>query len=221
MKKARIDNPKKIDTKEFPKGFSIKKLFEDPYILKLRRFLDTEECETLIQMAKGKFERSTIVYDDTLIESSTRTSETAFVTDDGHFNEYSKPVENILKKVMYLTGCKRNQIEGLMVVKYSKGQEYQEHHDYFKPEHTDMMETAGQRVGTIFGYLTSLDPEDGGETEFPLIDLKIKPSRGTAVFWWNQKPDGVLIEKTLHRGNPVLGNTTKYGINIWIRENGW
>ena len=221
MRKARINKPAKIDQKRFPEGFKVKKLNDDPYILKLRRFLNTEECETLIKMAKGKFERSTIVYDDSLIESSTRTSETAFVTDDGHFNQYSAPVEKVLEKVMYLTGCKRSQIEGLMVVKYRTGQEYQEHHDFFKPEHTEMLEFGGQRIITFFCYLTSLDPEDGGETEFPLIKLKIKPSRGTAVFWWNQRPDGSLIEKTLHRGNPVLGEKTKYGLNIWIREKGW
>ena len=221
MRKARINQPAKIDQKHFPEGFSVKRLSEDPYILKLRRFLNTEECETLIKMAKGKFERSTIVYDDELIESTTRTSETAFITDDGHFNQYSAPVEKVLEKVMYLTGCKRNQIEGLMVVKYRTGQEYQEHHDFFKPEHTEMMETNGNRTTTFFCYLTSLDPEDGGETEFPLLNLKVKPSKGTAVFWWNQRSDGTLINETLHRGNPVLGEKTKYGLNIWVREHGW
>ena len=220
MRKAKINHLSKIDKTKFPEGFATRILCNDPYIVKIRRFLNTEECETMIEMAHGKFKRSTIVYDDELIESSTRTSSTAFVTDNGHFEKYSEPVERILEKVMYLTGCKRRQIEGLMVVKYSPGQEYQQHHDFFKPEHTDMMGgNFMQRILTFFCYLTSLDSEDGGETEFPLLDLKIKPSKGTAVFWWNQKPDGTLIEETLHRGNPVLGDKTKYGLNIWIREN--
>lgn len=215
-----IHNLKEINIKKFPLGFDSKVLNKKPYIVKLRRFLNTEEVNTLISMAKNKFERSTIVYDDELIQSNSRTSETAFITDNGHFNIYNKSIERIIKKVCYLTNCDRNQIESLMVVKYKQGQEYQEHHDFFKPEHFDIMGGKQmQRIATFFCYLTSLDENDGGETEFPLIDLKIKPSKGTAVFWWNVESNGKLINETLHRGNPVLANKVKYGLNIWIREN--
>ena len=220
--RARIDRPDKINPARFPSGFKTTVLHQNPYIVKARRMLNTDEIETVLGMAKGKFERSTIVVDGEMVYSNVRTSETAFITDNGHYEEYSAPVNSILKKVCYLAGCERNQVESLMVVKYGEGEEYYNHHDYFKPEHDEVIEDGGQRIATFFCYLTSLDPEEGGETEFPLIGVKAKPSKGTAVFWWDMKPSGKLLTKTLHRGNPVKSqNKTKYGLNIWIREHGW
>jgi len=219
--RAKIDNLNKIDPSLFPDGFKTTVLYENPYIVKIRRFLNTEEIEELLKMGEGKFDRSTIVVDGEMTYSNTRTSETAFITENGQIEKYSDPVENVLKKVCYLTGCKRNQIESLMLVKYNKGEQYYNHHDYFKPEHIEMVDGGGQRLATFFIYLTSLDSDEGGETEFPLIGVKTKPSKGTAVFWWNENSDGKLLTKTLHRGNPVKSDKTKYGVNIWVREKGW
>lgn len=221
--RAKIDNLDKINSSRFPDGFKTTILHEDPYIVKLRRFLNTEEIETLLNMAKGKFVRSTIVVDGELTYSDTRTSETAYITENGHYDKYSEPVERILKKACYLVGCERNQIEGLMVVKYrGNGEQYYNHRDFFEPEHTDMIENGGQRLATLFIYLTSLEEDEGGETEFPLIDIKVKPSKGTAVFWWNANSNGKLLSKTLHRGNPVKSNKhVKYGLNLWYRSKGW
>jgi prolyl 4-hydroxylase len=218
--RARIDNLDKINSNHFPEGFQTKILSSKPYIVKLRRFLNTEEINSLLSLADGQFERSTIVVSDEMVESTTRTSETAFIMDNGNYEKYNKPIEKLLKKICYVANCKRNQIE-MMLVKYGNGEEYQDHWDFFKPDHTETMAVEGQRIATFFCYLTSLDVKEEGETEFPLVGLKVKPSKGTAVFWWNATPSGKLINKTLHRGNPVLGNTIKYGLNIWIRENGW
>lgn len=219
---ARIDRPDSINPSRFPSGFKTTVLYNNPYIVKVRRMLNTEEIDTVLNMAEGKFERSTIVVDGEMVHSNVRTSETAFITDNGHYDDYSPSVDSILKKVCYLAGCRRNQIESLMVVKYGDGEEYYNHHDYFKPEHEEVIEDGGQRIATFFCYLTSLDPEEGGETEFPLIGVKAKPSKGTSVFWWDMMPSGKLLTKTLHRGNPVRAvNKIKYGLNIWIREHGW
>ena len=220
--RARIDKLDKINSDYFPDGFKTTVLYEDPYIVKIRRLLNTEEVETLLEMANGKFERSTIVVDGELTYSNVRTSETAFITENGHYDIYSDPVENLLKKICYLANCERQQIEGLMVVKYGNGDEYYDHHDYFKPEHTEVLADGGQRVATFFCYLSSLDKDEGGETEFPLLNVKSKPSKGSALFWWNNNSNGKLLSKTLHRGNPVKSKKhIKYGLNIWIREEGW
>lgn len=218
---ARMNKLDKINHEHFPVGFDTRVLSRKPYIVKIRRFMNSEEIDVLLNMAEGKFEKSTIIVSDEMVQSTSRTSETAFITDDGHYETYSKPVEKLLRKVCYLAGCERYQIESLMVVKYGNGDEYEDHHDYFRPEHTDILSDGGQRICTFFCYLNSLDPGDGGETEFPLIDVKAKPSKGTAVFWWDMKPSGKLLSDTLHRGNPVLAETTKYGLNIWVREHGW
>ena len=212
-----INRIHKINTNLFPEGFKPKILSDKPYLVKLRRFLNTKEVNTLLEMAEGKYEKSTIVLDDELTYSTTRTSETAYITDNG---KIPKGLESITNKVCYLVGCKPHQIEGLMVVKYEPNQQYYNHHDYFEPEFDEMIRDGGQRISSFFCYLTSLEPGEGGETEFPLIDIKVKPSKGTSVFWWNTDRHGNTIESTLHRGNPVKSGV-KYGLNIWIREHGW
>lgn len=215
-----IDDLNNIDEFLFPKGFSTKIISHKPYIVKIRRFLDSSEIDTLLDMAKGLFEKSTIVVDGKMVNSTSRTSQTAFITDNGNYGDYNKNIDKILNKVCYLMDCKRNQIESLMVVKYRHGNEYQEHHDYFI--HDEVIADEGNRCATFFCYLNSLDSDEGGETEFPEIKVKVKPSKGTAVFWWDMDSRNKVIPDTLHRGNPVLSkNKTKYGLNIWIREYGW
>ena len=220
--RAKINDLNSIKEKYFPKGFKATILHNKPYIVKLRRFLNTKEIEALMSLGEGKFNRSTIILNDEMTRSTTRTSHTAFITDDGHRKKYSPAIDDVLKKVCYLVGCERNKIESLMIVRYNENQEYYNHHDYFETDFTEMIQDGGQRVATFFCYLNSLDEEDGGETEFPLIRLKSKPSKGTAVFWWDTKKDGTVIPKTLHRGNPVKGKgIVKYGLNIWVRKKGW
>lgn len=218
MDPPKIARVKKINPERFPPGFKPTIIHKRPYIVNLQRFLNTEEIKTLIRMGERRFEPSTTVVGDKMIISKDRTSKTAFVTEEGHRRRYSKPIERILRKVMYLVGCRREQIEGLMVVKYEPGQYYRRHHDYFQPEDAVIMGEAGQRIATFFCYLNTV--EEGGETEFPLLDVKVKPKQGTAVFWWDVDKSGNTIPETLHQGNPPKRGT-KYGLNIWIREYGW
>jgi len=215
-----INDLDSIDAELFPTGFDTSIIHQKPYIVKLKNFLTNEEIDTVIQMADGKFNRSTIVVDDKLVHSSTRTSVTAFITPCGHRGKSNSEIENVLKKVCHLAGCTRKQVEGIMVVKYNKGDQYYNHHDYFFPEHVDVLRNGGQRIATFFCYLNDLEENVGGETEFPDIGVKSSPEKGSALFWWNAKPSGEAIEETLHRGNPVKSGQ-KLGLNIWIRENGW
>ena len=47
--------------------------------------------------------------------------------------------------------------------------------------------------------------------------VEVLPKVGTAIFWHNLDPLGVVDTKTLHAGSPVI-NGTKIGLNIWTRE---
>lgn len=61
------------------------------------------------------------------------------------------------------------------------------------------------------------DIEEGGETSFPRLGIKVKPKRGSAILWPNTLSDDVLKQdpRTHHEAVPVLRGT-KYAANSWI-----
>jgi prolyl 4-hydroxylase len=103
------------------------------------------------------------------------------------------------------------QLESLVVVKYESGQ-------FFRPHHDGVF-----RSYTVFIYLNDLPPDGGGETRFPEIGLRIKPSRGTAVVWKNSTKSGengelVQDDRLVHEGLPTV-SCVKYGVNCFFNYN--
>lgn len=101
---------------------------------------------------------------------------------------------------------------------YSPGQYFKPHYDYFVPrtnKYTESTNSGGQRTWTFMVYLN--DVEEGGETEFTELGLKIKAKKGTAVLWNNIAPDCSLNKKLKHQGTPVKSGK-KYIITKWFRE---
>lgn len=76
------------------------------------------------------------------------------------------------------------------------------HGEQGSKEHAD-------RVLVYMLYLNSLDLDDGGETEFLYQRLRIRPRENTMVVW----PASFTHA---HRGNTVLGSTSKYIITGWF-----
>ncbi len=64
------------------------------------------------------------------------------------------------------------------------------------------------------------DVEEGGETNFPRLGLKVPPRRGTLLIWNNMRPDGSPNGETVHAALPVMRGT-KYVLTRWYRERTW
>ena len=110
------------------------------------------------------------------------------------------------------------QAEYLSLLRYGPGQEYRAHRDYLPPSALRpgvRSAGAGQRVHTVFCYLS--DVETGGETDFPLLGVRIRPARGRVVHIHNLHPDGAPDESTLHAGLPVERGTKWLG-TMWTRQ---
>lgn len=112
-------------------------------------------------------------------------------------------VLKIKKQVSNLSKITIENQEKLHFVKYINGGEYKLHHD------------GKDRIKTALIYLNV--GYKGGETEFPLMDRKIKPEVGKLIIWDNYYESGEKIEESKHAGLPVEFGTKYIGV-IWIRN---
>ena len=186
-----------------------------PRILLFGDLLSAEECETLIEMSRGKLERSNVVDRQTgrYERHPDRTSE----------GTYFRRAENDLitrieKRIAELTGCPLERGEPIQVLHYNPGTEYKPHFDYFDPAdpgNRQVLAMGGQRVATLIMYLN--DVQGGGSTVFPDIGLDVLPRRGNAVFFAYADDEGRLDARTLHGGSPVAQGE-KWIATKWLRQ---
>lgn len=191
---------------------------KDPGLDLLQGFLTPDECRHLINLAEGRFQRSSVVDPTTgkNIEDKDRTSRSVYLN-----HGEDDIVQRIEQRAALALGVPLENFERLQVVKYEPGQFYKAHHDYLDAAVPEL-KTAGQRVGTIFAYLNDLpDDEPGGGTKFHTINKTVKPQLGSAALWYNMVKDPTstvpkVDPTTLHSGEPVL-KSKKYGLNVWAR----
>lgn len=193
-------------------------LSHEPKIILLHNFLSDAECQHLKSLADQiGLKRSTVQGEKNEIHQD-RTSSTVNLK-----KQHDEIVKKIEQRAAMLCTLPPENIENLQVVRYQKGQQYRPHYDFFVPgaKGTEgALKRGGQRHVTFFVYLNDLpEQETGGHTEFPKLKLKIKPEKGMAVYWMNVKSDKTEDYNTLHSGNPpMLDDTVKLGLNIWVRE---
>ena len=172
----------------------------------MENFLESEKCQYLIDTYDKHCKRSTVVdaQGKDIVDPS-RTSSTYFLPD-------SDPVVVEMKRrSAELTGSPYENIEGLQIVRYMKGEQYKFHYDYFDAIRHN------QRVHTVLIYLNDLEMEDGGSTVFKKYRVKVYPRCGRAV-WFRNMVDGKVNDMSLHAGEELTGDKVKYAINVWIRE---
>ncbi|CAI5478026.1 unnamed protein product [Closterium sp. Yama58-4] len=127
-----------------------------------KRFLSDAECDHIIARATPRLERSGVVNNDdgSSFVSDIRTSSGAFLTKGE--DAVMKAVEQRISEWTFLP--LQNQ-EALQVLRYTKGQKYEPHVDYFHdPVNT---QRGGHRYATVLMYLNNVTL--GGETVFPKV----------------------------------------------------
>jgi prolyl 4-hydroxylase len=187
----------------------------NPNLAVIRNILSPEECAKLIQLSKGKLTRSTVVATNTgHVESSkVRTSEgTHFAWGE------NSVVQRFEARVSALFGQPVNHAEPTQILHYHVGGEYLAHQDFFDPADpgsANHVKIGGQRVATLVTYLN--DVPEGGETEFPDLELSVRPTAGSAVYFEYCNQRGDLDRRCLHAGVPVLKGD-KWIATKWFRQ---
>ena len=176
-------------------------------------FLDAARCDGLIALIDANRRPSTLLSDRA--STGFRTSESC------DMDRWSPDVRPIDEAIAQLLGIAPDHGETMQGQRYSVGQQFRAHHDYFHPGESywqAMQSSGGQRTWTAMIYLNEV--EEGGATWFPQAGIKIAPRRGLLLTWNNMNPDGSPYTLTLHEGMPVVEGT-KYIVTKWFRERPW
>jgi prolyl 4-hydroxylase len=183
--------------------------------------LSESECSLLKSHALSSLERSETLDNHKNLDQDIRTSsDTAlhkinYNTQQEIYHAIDK-IENIVKATSCLPVSNQ---EPLGIVKYSAGEEYKNHHDWFKQENSDydiQIKKGGQRLCTMLFCLNDLQG-GGGETSFPLWgEVKVEPRVGRAIYWLNYV-DGKPVRESLHAGLPPESGTKWMAVK-WVRE---
>ncbi|EOA23302.1 hypothetical protein CARUB_v10018771mg [Capsella rubella] len=192
-----------------------------------KRFLSDEECDHLINLAKGKLVKSMVVTDDDTgesVESEERTSSGMFL-----FKRQDDIVANVEARLAAWTFLPEENGESIQVLHYENGQKYEPHFDFYYD--TKTLKNGGHRVATVLMYLSNVTK--GGETVFPmwkgkLPQLKddswsecakqgyaVKPKKGDALLFFDLHPNATTDETSLHGSCPVIEGE-KWSATKWI-----
>jgi prolyl 4-hydroxylase len=193
-----------------------------PRILVVPGFLSHAECDAIIHQANKSMWRSMVAV---VLNSSgapvddTRTSTQTFIS------KTDAVAAPILARLINLTGFDLELAEDLQVLRYTIGEKYDAHNDFFDPRLYGAQ--ADNRALTAFYYLN--DVADGGESWFPLADgkrpngdyrscthgFRVKPKKGMMVIFYDMQPNGETDEWSLHGGCPPKSGT-KWGGTQWL-----
>lgn len=196
-----------------------------PRIIVFHNFLNSEECDYLMAIARPRLQISTVVDVTTGkgVKSDVRTSSGMFVNSE---ERKSPVIQAIEKRISVFSQIPKENGELIQVLRYEASQYYRPHHDYFSD--TFNLKRGGQRVATMLMYLT--DGVEGGETHFPqagegqcscggniVRGLCVKPNKGDAVLFWSMGLDGNTDPNSIHSGCPVLKGE-KWSATKWMRQ---
>lgn len=165
-------------------------------------FISDEEIEHIKREATGKLKTSTVSR-DFKVDESVRVSETAWL-------DLQDPIINqIAERCASLTDRPIQNCEKLQVLRYRPGGFYKPHQDTFS-------DTKGnKRMYTVILALN--DDYEGGETEFPNLQMKYKLKKGDALFFHTLDNYELKTSKALHGGRPVKSGE-KWICNLWVHK---
>ena len=187
-----------------------------PRVVVFDDFLDNSECDQLMALAAPKMTPSTVIEAGTGngVQNPVRTSTGMF------FSLQEEPlIDRIERRIERCLNWPLSHGEGLQVLNYQPGAEYQPHQDFFDPNDPGTPKAigfSGQRVGTLLLYLNT--PQRGGSTVFPDGGIEVHAKKGRAVFFSYDTP--CAQKRALHGGAPVIEGE-KWVATKWLRQKPW
>lgn len=185
-------------------------LSSDPLIELHEDFLTSEECTSLINVARAcDMTRSPTVG---VGKSDSRTSSTCFL------QTTSPGADALSRKIEQTIGVPNTRFERPQVAHYYSGELYQAHHDTVANGDANWPAfdaRGGHRTHTVLIYLN--DVVSGGETHFPKLDVTTVPVRGRAIVFRPSR-NACQDPRLLHEARPPEPGQEKWVCQVWVRE---
>ncbi|MEQ8953863.1 MAG: 2OG-Fe(II) oxygenase [Gammaproteobacteria bacterium] len=190
------------------------KVNDDPLVVVFEDFLSDLEIEQLLNAARPKLQQALVSSTDSGVESPGRSGSNCWIA-----HGYNAVVEELSLRVSEVVGIPLIHAESLQVVYYGTGEQYAPHFDAWDAateRGQRCMAKGGQRMVTCLFYLS--EPEVGGGTSFPELDMEVRAKRGRMVLFHNcHEGSTVRHPASLHGGMPVERGE-KWACNLWFRE---
>jgi len=211
-------------------SFELETLSVQPVLYRIRGFLEQDECEQIVSLGQGRMFNSPVSLmdkDKGKAAKEFRTSTQAQLP-----SSTSPLLGKIDNRIAHLTRVPVEHNEAVQILRYEKTQYYSAHLDNWDPEYYQgnlegIEHGHKNRLITVFWYLTNVS--SGGETLFPRAHglpqpmdmyscengLKVKPEKGSVIFWYSLHPNGNTNPNGLHAACPVVDGQ-KWSANYWV-----
>ena len=183
-----------------------------PRLVAIDGFLEPRVSAWLVGLAQGRLKPAP-VYDPTGgadVESRARNN--SFV----EFGVLNCDVVLLLvrQRIARTLGVPLGALENSQILHYAVGQEFVPHYDFLDATAPDVARR-GQRIVTFLIYLNA--DFEGGETEFPRLDVRHKGAPGDALYFVNLDRAGIGDPRTIHAGMPPTQGE-KWLFSQWVRN---
>lgn len=177
----------------------------DPYIALYPGLFSAAECRYLTILGTPWLEKASILGLD---------GEAKFDEVRDAYSAHVPPVAEDLvvqavnRTIAAATNTQASWGEPLNILRYVPGQQYKPHHDGMGSDNVS------PRHITALIWLN--DQFEGGETDFPKINVRIRGSVGDMLVFRNVRDNGEFDERMIHAGLPVTEGV-KWMASRWIR----
>jgi len=184
---------------------------DDPLVVLFHDIVTDKEIQVLTELGSPLLKRASVGENGKKTYSEKRVGETEYLPNDLH----SVPeVRHLRQRLAAASELEVDFVgaENLRISSYATSGYFYMHHDSFglRELHQD------NRLATILVYFNDVD---GGETIFPLMNLKVEARKGTAVLFFNLKRSGEREAITAHGSCPIITGQ-KWIATQWIRRYG-
>lgn len=186
----------------------------NPVVAVVDDVFDASLAQHIIQMGESSLKRGGVVDP----AGGSRISEVK-TNENAPIRQWTDPlVTDLISKISELVRLPPENTEPCKLLRYQGEQKFDAHSDAFHNSRggNEALSRGGQRLFTTLCYLN--DVEEGGETEFPKLKLKIKSKLGRVLIFGNTILGTSQPHPHSHHAGRSVTKGEKYAMATWWRQ---